>query len=300
MPSILTTMLRQQIRLLKPVFTRFSITASRNLQEILGELEAKTIGDKVELSTFHIGNQSAGMATPVDLKKADPRVALYLHGGGYVAGSTKYAQGFAGVLAAKCQIQVVYVAYRLAPEHPYPAALEDVLAAYEYLLACGRRPEQICLIGESAGGGLVFCLCLLLQKLGRPLPGRIVALSPWVDLTLSGESYQTNRKADPTLTMEELEGFVQSYGPPDRRDPLVSPVFAGTSTLSGFPPCRIYVGGDELLLDDARHMAVALQNAGVDCRLHVEPGLWHGYVLYGIPEANRALAEMKAFFAESV
>ena len=140
-------MLRQQIRLLKPVFTRFSITASRNLQEILGELEAKTIGDKVELSTFHIGNQSAGMATPVDLKKADPRVALYLHGGGYVAGSTKYAQGFAGVLAAKCQIQVVYVAYRLAPEHPYPSALEDVLAAYEYLLACGRRPEQICLIG---------------------------------------------------------------------------------------------------------------------------------------------------------
>ena len=231
MPSILTTMLRQQIRLLKPVFTRFSITASRNLQEILGELEAKTIGDKVELSTFHIGNQSAGMATPVDLKKADPRVALYLHGGGYVAGQHQVRSGFCRCIGGKMPDPGGICAYRLAPEHPYPAALEDVLAAYEYLLACGRRPEQICLIGESAGGGLVFCLCLLLQKLGRPLPGRIVALSPWVDLTLSGESYQTNRKADPTLTMEELEGL---YSPMGRRTGGIRWFLL---CLQALPPC---------------------------------------------------------------
>lgn len=298
MPGIFTTILRQQIRLLKPVFTRFSIPAARNLQEALGNLGAKTVEDKVVFSTFRIGEQPAGFAIPVGLEQADPRIALYLHGGGYVAGSIKYAQGFAGVLATKAQVRVAYMAYRLAPEHPYPAALEDALAAYTYLLSQGYPPEQISLIGESAGGGLILCLCLLLQKLGRPLPSKIVALSPWVDLTLSGESYQYNRKADPTLTIEELEGFAQSYGAPDRRDPFVSPLFASCSALSGFPPCRIYAGGDELLLDDAKQMAKALQAAGVDCQLHVEPGLWHGYVLYGIPEANRALAEIQTFLAE--
>ncbi|MBQ6808400.1 MAG: alpha/beta hydrolase [Firmicutes bacterium] len=295
MPSLISAMLRQQIRLFKPILTNFSTTASRNLQEALGELGAKALGDKVEFREFHIGAVPAALAVPVKPQPGDQRVVLYLHGGGYVAGSIKYAKGFAGVLAAKAGLRVLCIAYRLAPENPFPAALEDALSAYEYLLAEGCAPENIFLIGESAGGGLLFSLCLLLKSLGRPLPGRLVALSPWTDLSLSGESYRTKRKEDPCLSMKEIEGFVHAYAPPELRDPLASPLFGA---LSGLPPCRIYVGEDELLLDDSRLMAEKLLSAGVECRLHVEPGLWHAYVLFGVPEANAALEEIKVFFEE--
>lgn len=295
MPSLISTMLRQQIRLFKPILTNFSTTASRNLQETLGGLGAKALGEKVEFREFHIRALPAALAAPVEQRPADPRIVLYLHGGGYVAGSIKYAKGFAGLLAAKAGLPVLCIAYRLAPENPFPAAVEDALAAYEYLLEEGYAPENISLIGESAGGGLLFSLCLLLKAQGRPLPGRIVALSPWTDLSLSGESYQTKQKEDPCLSMKEIEGFVHAYAPPELRNPLASPLFG---ELSGLPPCRIYVGEDELLLDDSRQMAEKLLAAGVDCRLRVEPGLWHAYVLYGVPEANAALEEIKLFFEE--
>ncbi|MDO4732341.1 MAG: alpha/beta hydrolase [Bacillota bacterium] len=297
MASLISAMLRRQIRLFKPFLSNFSITASRNLQEVLGELGAKAMGEKVEYQDLHIAAIPAALAVPVELPPEDPRIVLYLHGGGYVAGSIKYAKGFAGVLAVKANLRVLCIAYRLAPENPFPAALEDSLAAYEYLLEQGYAPENISLIGESAGGGLLFSLCLLLKSLGRPMPGRLVALSPWTDLSLSGESYQTKRKEDPCLSIKEIEGFVHAYCPQNPRDPLASPLFG---ELSGLPFCRIYVGEDELLLDDSRLMAEKLCLAGVDCRLKVEPGLWHAYVLYGVPEANTALEEIKEFFEENL
>ena len=236
MPSIISTLLREQIRLIKPILTKSSIAASRNLQEALGELGAKAVSGKVDFDEFDLDGVAAAWAVPEDLDPEDHRVALYLHGGGYVAGSFKYARGFAGVLAAKAQVRVMCIAYRLAPEHPYPAAVEDALAAYEYLLDQGYKPHNIFLIGESAGGGLIFALCLALKTQGKPLPCRVVALSPWTDLTMSGASYEINRKLDVSLTAKEIQGFVEAYSPQNQTDPLVSPVFG---ELSGLPPTLI-------------------------------------------------------------
>ena len=143
----------------------------------------------------------------------DPRVLLYLHGGGYVAGSIRYAAGFAGVIAAKTGVRTLCIAYRLAPEHPFPAALDDAMTAYQYLLGQGYHGSDITLIGESAGGGLILSLCLLLKAQGIPLPTRLVAISPWTDLTLSGESMEENREVDISLTKSELAAYAACYAP---------------------------------------------------------------------------------------
>lgn len=292
MPSIISTLLREQIRLIKPILTKSSITASRSLQEALGGLEAKAVSGKVEFTEFDLNGVPAAWAVPKDLDPSDRRVALYLHGGGYVAGSASYSRGFAGVLAAKAEIRTMCIAYRLAPEYPFPAAVEDALAAYDHLLGLGFQDRDISLIGEFAGGGLVFALCLALKQQLKPLPARIVALSPWTDLTLSGNSYETNRKVDVSLTFEELQSFSEAYAPTDACNPLISPLFGDLSCL---PPTRIYVGGDEILLDDSRRMAENLGKVDVNCELIVVDGMWHAYVLYGVPEANEAIAEIKTF-----
>lgn len=297
MPSLISTLLREQIRLIKPILTKNSIAASRNLQETLGELEAKAVAGKVDFREFRLAGMDAAWAVPEYMDRSDRRVAFYLHGGGYVAGSIKYARGFAGVLAAKAGIKVMCIAYHLAPENPYPAALVDALAAYNYLLSLGYRDKDISLIGESAGGGLIFALCLALKERRKPLPSRLVALSPWTDLSLSGASCWTKRKADVSLTVQELQSFAQAYAPDALRDPLVSPLFGD---LRGLPPTMICAGGDEILLDDSRRMAIELEQAGVRCRLMVADGMWHAYALYGVPEANEAISEIRDFFEEKL
>lgn len=290
MPSLASTLIREQIRLLKPVLTSASIETSRNLQEALGGLEAKTVAGRVRFEDFTLGDCPASWAVPTDMPLDEPRALLYLHGGGYVAGSISYAKGFAGVLASKTGVQTLCLAYGLAPEHPFPGAVEDALSAYRYLLAQNFEPKNITLVGESAGGGLIVALCLRLKALNLPMPARLIPISPWVDLSLSGGSHEQNAKKDPALTTEELEGFASAYAPNDREDPLVSPVFAD---LKGLPPCRIYVGEDEILLDDARLLHQRLTDDGVPSTLRVEPGMWHAYVLYGVPEANEVLEEIR-------
>ena len=125
---------------------------------------------------------------------------MYLHGGGYTCGSLDYAKGYASVLSAECGMKVFTVEYRLAPEHPFPAALFDAYFAYRHLIEQGTPPSKIILAGESAGGGLVYSLCLHLKNMGEELPAGIISISPWVDLTLGGESYDHNKEADPSLT----------------------------------------------------------------------------------------------------
>jgi acetyl esterase/lipase len=291
MPSPLSVILREEIRLLKPFIGRMSIPRARALQETLGEMGAKSVAEKVAFKPVETGGFEACFALPCDETDCH-RAVLYLHGGAYVAGNLAYARGFAGILAGHTKRRVLAVAYRLAPEHPFPAALDDAVAAYQHLLDSGYAPEHIAFAGESAGGGLVFCLGLRLKQLGLPLPAAMVGISPWTDLTFSGATYKTNAKKDPTLNEAALRSHAKAYAGGQLDNPLVSPAFGD---FDGFPPALLLAGGNELLVSDAELLALRLAKGGSHCELVVEEGLWHVYVLFGIPEAKAALEKIAAF-----
>lgn len=293
MPSLVSKVLRSQIRVLRPVLNGFNIKTSRAFQDKLAELGARALVNKVDFEDFQIGAIPAATAVPLDCETDDRKVLLYIHGGGYVTGGLEYARGFAGLLASETGQRVTAIAYRLAPENPFPAALDDVFFAYEYLLR-SYAPENISLIGESAGGGLILALCHRLKAEGLPLPNKLVPISPWTDLTLGGKSYRSNRKNDPSLTIEEIEGYVNAYNPAKADSPYVSPLFGD---FEGFPPCRIYAGGHELLRDDALRVYDKMAAAGVDCSITVSEGMWHAYVLYPTPESSSAMDEIRAFLS---
>lgn len=291
MPSFLSMLTGEQIRLIKPLLSRMSIPKSRALQDALGELEAKFMAERVAFEPVPMDGFEACFALPL-CEKNSHRVILYLHGGAFVAGNLKYARGFAGILADRTQHRVLSVAYRLAPEHPFPAALDDALAAYRYLLDSGWEASQISFVGESAGGGLIFSLCLRLKQLGLPLPAALVGISPWTDLTFGGASYKTNFRKDPSLSEKALRSYAAAYAKDQGRDPLVSPLFGD---LEGFPASLLLVGGHELLLSDATLLAQRLKDSGCRCELCIEEGLWHVYVLFNIPEARAALDKIACF-----
>ena len=294
MSSLISKIMGGQIRLLRPVLSSFSIKTSRVFQEKLAELAAKALEGKVHFEDFEIGDIPATSAVPLDGAADMDEILLYIHGGGYVTGELEYARGFSGLLAMETGRAVCAITYRLAPENPYPAALEDVFCAYQYLLRF-YEADRISLIGESAGGGLILALCHKLKDEGLPLPSKLVPISPWTDLTLSGKSYMENRKTEPTLTFEEIEGFVQAYSPDDLRSPYVSPLFGD---FTGFPPSYIFVGGDELLLDDSVQLYDKMITAGVLCHIMVGEGMWHAYVLYPTPESSEARDEIRSFLED--
>ena len=181
---------RSQLNILKPFAAKCSLSTVRRAQDSIGKLMSSSYKDQVTVDTVKVGNITCAMLSPKD--ELSNGVILYLHGGGYVAGNLDYACGFASVLAVRCGIRVFTVEYRLAPEHPYPAALDDAMDAYGYLLSGGYEPSRIALCGDSAGGGLCYALCQKLRDKGRTLPAGIIAISPWTDLTLSSESYELN------------------------------------------------------------------------------------------------------------
>jgi len=270
--------IRSQLNLLKPLVTGLSLEASRKGQERIGALMSFMHRRDVVVKRHDFARFEGAWVLPRDKRRQG--VVLYLHGGGYTCGDLDYATGFGSTLATDYGSRVFCPAYRLAPEHPYPAALEDALTAYDYLLAKGYEPGKITLCGESAGGGLCYALCLRCKELGRPLPGAIVAISPWTDLTASGESYDLNKDIDPSMTKELLQYFAESYTK-DPKDPFVSPLFGD---LQGMPPSLIFVGDDEIMRSDATELHRKLLNAGCVSQLVVAPERWHGYVLYSLEE----------------
>jgi monoterpene epsilon-lactone hydrolase len=287
MPSMAARVLRDQLFLLRPLVTNMSLTAVRQIQEAAMAYTAAA-EDRLTRRDWNPGGMAGAVVVP-DAPAPDGKVLLYLHGGGYNTGDIGYCVGVSRLLAATTGRPVYTGAYRLAPEHPFPAAPEDAYTLWKALLAEGRSPEQVTVVGESAGGGLLFALCLLLKERGEPMPGFLCAISPWVDLTLSGASYRTNRRKDPALTKRELRGHARRYAPGQEKDPLASPLFGD---LAGLPPTLLTVGGNEILLDDAVRMALRLAEAGVPCEIRIEPGLWHAYPLYPIPEGRDALAKL--------
>ena len=222
-------------------------------------------------------------------------VILYFHGGVYVIGSASASVALISDLARRAGTRAVTLDYRLAPEHPFPAAVEDARKAYEGLLDEGYSPERIALAGESAGGGLAVALLLALQERGVPLPSSAFLMSPYADLTLSGESLVSKEPLDLTLTQEGLRLRIADYvGRADAADPLISPVF---SDLSGLPPLLIQSGSHEILLSDALRLTERAALADVEVSLDVVPGVPHVFQAFAalLDEASAALERASSF-----
>lgn len=226
------------------------------------------------------------------------RTVLYLHGGAYAVGSTQAYQEFLAHMARSWRAQVVAIDYRLAPEHPFPAALDDAFAAYRALLDEGVDPATLVMAGDSAGGNLTMACSLRVRDASLPLPSKLVLLSPWTDMTVSGNSAQRMQRDDMLITERIHASAVDYLAGTDPKEPLVSPIFAD---LRGLPPTLIQVTDTEILYDDARRLDEALRSADVASTLRVWPGLWHVWPLFAgkLPEADAALAEAAAFVTAS-
>jgi epsilon-lactone hydrolase len=209
----------------------------------------------------------------------EPRhVVLYFHGGVYVMSDAFLAAGLASQVGRRTDARVISVDYRLAPEHPYPAAVDDALAAYKALLETGTAPSDIVIAGESAGGGLVLATLVNARDQGLPLPAAAFVMSPYVDLTLAGTSMKTRREVDPLLSQELLQARVSDYtAGQDAALPLISPIFAD---LSGLPPLIIQAGSHEVLLDDAVRLAGQAATADVEVTLEITPKVPHVFQAY--------------------
>ena len=287
-----TRLLRMQLRLTKPIARFATIDDARKAQDQLGRMTAEILKTKVSFEPVEFDHFAACFAISNNCVEPCDRAVLYLHGGGYTAGGLDYAKGFGGLLAAQTRVSVLCAAYRLAPEYKFPAAQDDAMDAYQYLLDSGYAPEKIAIAGESAGGGLALSLALRLRDEGKPMPACIVTISPWADLTLSGSSYNNNVRLDPTLIRESLAYYVIAYAAGHEDEAYVSPILGD---FSGFPPTLLFAGSDEILLSDAKTVYKRMRKAGVESKLVVEEGMWHVYPLYGTPEGKKALEEMSLF-----
>jgi acetyl esterase/lipase len=226
------------------------------------------------------------------------KVILYLHGGAYAIGSAASSVGLAADLARRAGARLISVDYRLAPEHPHPAALEDAVAAYKGLLDSEQSPARIAIAGESAGAGLTAATLIALKKAGLPQPAAAVLMSPWVDLTLSGESIGGKAAVDPALTPEGLERRARDYvAGGDPKNGLISPLFAD---LTGLPPLLIQVGSHEILLDDATRLAAHAAAADVAVTLEVTPQVPHVFQGFAamLEEGDAALTRAGDFLRQ--
>jgi acetyl esterase/lipase len=223
------------------------------------------------------------------------RAILYLHGGAYVICSPSTHRGLAGRIALTSLARVLLIDYRLAPENPFPAALEDAQSGYKWLLEQGFSPEHIAIGGDSAGGGLSLATALFLRDNQQKLPGALFLLSPWTDLTFSGDSIRTRAERDPLLHINDDDWLVNIYANGHPLDnPYISPLFGD---LHNLPPTLIQVGTEEILYDDSFRFEEKARAAGVDVTLETWPGMWHvfqGFAPY-VPESIKAIDKIGEF-----
>jgi acetyl esterase/lipase len=229
----------------------------------------------------------------------DLGVFLYLHGGAYVLGSINVHREFIARLARSTKMRCLAINYRLAPEHPFPAALEDATAAYHWLLTQGIDPSQIIIAGDSAGGGLTLGLLVNLRDAGMQLPAGGVCISPWTDLALTGASIQSKTKVDPILDSDSLQMYARYYaGENELTSPLISPLYAN---LEGLPPLLIQVGADEILLDDATRLSEKARSAGVDVTVEIWDEMFHVFHLIPfLPETKKAVGGIAEFVSQNL
>jgi acetyl esterase/lipase len=232
----------------------------------------------------------------ISLSNADAnKVIIHFHGGGYVTGGIDSHLMMCIPMAQALRMKILLFDYRLAPEHPFPAALKDGLKMYHWLLEQGYQPSDIILSGDSAGSGLALATTLSLRDTNEPLPSAVVCISPWIDLVHAGESHATNSKADVVLTTDVLTEWASAYTDESNlRNPLVSPLYAN---FHGFPPLFIQADSSEILLDDAKRLADKARADGVDVTLKIWDGMWHVWHALGglIPESKKAFEEIGQF-----
>jgi len=268
----------------------------RVFDEMLG---SAPLPDDVRTRTTELGGVPAvelcaGAAAPTAC------TVLYFHGGAYAIGSAAASVGLASEIARRAAATALSVDYRLAPEHPFPAAVDDALAAYRALLDRGTPAGSVAVVGESAGGGLALALLLAIRDAGLPQPSSATVLSPWTDLTQSGATMATRAKADPALTRRALQVRAADYlAGADPRTPLASPIHAD---LRGLPPLLIQAGGREILLDDALRLATRAARADVAVTLQTFPGAPHVFQGFAplVEEAAGALDHVAAFINSHV
>lgn len=228
------------------------------------------------------------------------RVVLYLHGGAYFFGSPRSHRAVTWRVSRACRAKVLALNYRQPPDWHFPAPLDDTISAYRALLEQGYRPENIVFAGDSAGGNLVLVAMLRLREMGLPLPSCATLISPWADLTCSGETFSSNAGSDPLLPVNAIRFAAKSYSAKeDAHHPLISPIYAD---LTGLPPLLIQVGSTEVLLSDSQRVAANAQRDGVNCRLQVWENMMHVFHVMAawLPEAQLAVAEIGAFVEQSI
>lgn len=311
-PDSMIPLIRSQLAHITAASENGPIERERLLQDftsgILDRFGGRSVIEQVLLSDHF----TSVMAVPPGVSRDG--ILLYLHGGGYCCGDINYVRWVSRSMALQHQIPVVGPVYRLAPEHPYPAAVDDTEEAYRRLLE-NWPSDRILVAGESAGGGLAFSLCLRLKEKNLPLPAGIIAISPWTDLTQSAPSYLLNDGIDPSMTKNRLDKFALYYGfgsgadalrrEPSQdaapfsqavlsrlKEPGLSPVYGD---LAGLPPSLIFAGKDEVMLGDAQAMHSRLVKAGCFSRLTVAEAMWHAYILYGLALRRADLDQIDRF-----
>ncbi len=257
-----------------------------------------TVADDVRCDPVDAGGVPAEW---ISAPGADPdRVIYYLHGGGYVMGSIKTHREMISRIARASGARALAIDYRLAPEHPFPAAVEDSTAAYRWLLSTGVDPARLIIAGDSAGGGLTVATLVALRDAGDPLPAAAVCLSPWVDMEGIGESMTTRAEADPMVQRDDLIEGAQAYlGGADPRTPLAAPLYAD---LKGLPPLLIHVGTAETLLDDSTRLADRAKTAGVDVTLEPWDDMIHVWQFMAsmLPEGQQSIDRIADFITEHI
>jgi len=251
----------------------------------------------VKLENLDVGGvPAAWMITP---RVSKDHAILYLHGGGYVEGSITSHQDLAQRISKISEIRVLILDYRLAPEHPFPAALEDSITAYEWLInSAGYNPKNLIIAGDSAGGGLTIATLVKLRDQGVPLPAAAVCLSPWTDLALTGDSIKLKVDEDPFVSPYELMFYARLYlGKTDAKNPLASPLYA---KLKGLPPLCIQVGSAEVLLDDSTRLAKRARDEGVKVQLDVWDDMIHVFQAFAVmaPESIDGINKIGKFIKE--
>ena len=273
--------------------TSAELEKQRRSQELLGQLAAPMSG--LSWEEFSLSGMKAAWMR-LERPHRHARCVLYCHGGGYTSGNLGYSRVLASKLVRSTGLDTLSFEYRLAPEHPYPAALEDAFRAWDHLMYLGYGAKDVVLAGDSAGGNMALVLCLALRRAGRMLPGALLLMSPWTDMTASGASYSERAEADPILTNEYIQAVREAYAPgADYSRPEFSPLFGD---FYAFPPALIQVGTHEILYSDSERLAERLKAAGCYCRLEVWENMWHVFQMAPAKKSAAAMESMAHFLLE--